>query len=464
VVDSREYLYQDGYHQKPGLRVINLCQDYHYQTIGYYISLLASARSQKALPSIDNLHDIFDTNFTKSITTDIDTEIQHSLQPIKGDSFPLSIYFGHNLAKCHDKLAKCLHGLFPFPLLRVHFEKKKTWGIRQIQVLSLQDIPASHQEFLQKMALQYLSKKRFPQGQNKKKRYHHLAILVDPYETNAPSNPKALECFVHMGETMGFHVDTIEKKNNKSLTDYDALFIRATTSVNHYTYRFARKALQENMVVIDDPQSIMRCTNKVYLAELLRSHQILTPETLFLNKYDKKLPKITFPCVLKKPDGAFSQGVVKMEDESDLQKSLKEFFKGSELVLLQPFIPTAFDWRIGILDNKPLFACRYFMAHNHWQIINWNAQKDHKEGGHETVPLHKVPENVMKTALKSTKLIGNGLYGVDIKTYHNKAYVIEINDNPNIDFGIEDEIAGEALYKQILQLFLERITRKPYHA
>jgi glutathione synthase/RimK-type ligase-like ATP-grasp enzyme len=36
---------------------------------------------------------------------------------------------------------------------------------------------------------------------------------------------------------------------------------------------------------------------------------------------------------------------------------------------------------------------------------------------------------VLKTALKVTSCIGNGLYGVDIKLINDKAIVIEVNDN-----------------------------------
>ena len=34
-------------------------------------------------------------------------------------------------------------------------------------------------------------------------------------------------------------------------------------------------------------------------------------------------------------------------------------------------------------------------------------------------------------------------------------YVIEVNDNPNIDFGIEDQVIGDTLYQQIMSVFCE---------
>lgn len=459
IVKATDYLSDETYHQNKSLRVINLCQSYNYQTIGYYVSLLAHARDHKAQPSVLHIQDVLSTSLSKQISQEIEEEIQHTLADIKGEEFILSLYFGQNMAKRHTALAKKLHGLFPLPLIRFTLEKKKLWAIKKLTLLSPEDIPPQHQAFMREAAESFLSKKRFHQWR-KKQRYHDLAILVDPSEPNAPSNKKALDAFVSAGEALGLNVDFIEKNDSRVIGEYDALFIRATTSVDHYTYRFARRAFQENLVVIDDPQSIVKCTNKVYLAELMRSHQILTPDTLFISKYDKELPPIQFPCVLKKPDSAFSHGVIKLNNQDELQKSLAQFLKTSDLLLIQPFIPTEFDWRIGILDNKPLFACRYYMAKDHWQIYNWDASHQDIMGGHETLPLHDVPEAIIKTALKATRLIGDGLYGVDIKSQGDKHYVIEVNDNPNIDFGIEDTILGETLYQQIMAVFLQRIRRK----
>ena len=459
VVHATEYLSSENFDQNQSLRVINLCRSYEHQTIGYYVSLLAHARDHKAIPSVHSIQDVLNTSLSKLISQEIDEEISHSLHDIKHDEFIFSLYFGQNMAKRHAIMAKKLHGLFPLPMIRFTLEKKKQWRIKKLQPLSLADVPPHHINFMKESAESYLSKKRFHQWK-KKQRFHDLAILTDPGELNAPSNKKALDFFVQSGEDMGLNIDFIERNDNKSLAEYDALFIRATTSVNHYTYRMARRAAQENLVVIDDPQSIVKCSNKVYLAELMRTHQIPAPETLFLSKYDTAIPPIEFPCVLKKPDSAFSHGVIKIEDNKALQKSLQQFYKTSDLVVVQPFIPTEFDWRIGVLDNKAIFACRYFMAPNHWQIYNWDAQQETQEGACETIPVHEVPDAVLKTALKTTRLIGDGLYGVDIKSHGDTHYVIEVNDNPNIDYGIEDKILGDALYQQVMTVFLQRIRRK----
>jgi glutathione synthase/RimK-type ligase-like ATP-grasp enzyme len=46
---------------------------------------------------------------------------------------------------------------------------------------------------------------------------------------------------------------------------------------------------------------------------------------------------------------------------------------------------------------------------------------------------------------------------VDLKQNERGVYVIEINDNPNIDAGIEDEVLGERLYDTIMAEFVRRM-------
>ena len=164
-----------------------------------------------------------------------------------------------------------------------------------------------------------------------------------------------------------------------------------------------------------------------------------------------------FPCVLKKPDSAFSQGVVKVENEQELHEKLKTFLSESDLIVAQEFLPTTFDWRIGILDQRPLYACKYFMAQNHWQIIRQDRTGPDRYGKAETLPVELAPRAAVRTALRAANLIGNGLYGVDVKQSGDHFYVIEVNDNPSIDSGVEDNILKDELYRRIAESFLRRI-------
>lgn len=461
VISSRCYLTDSKYSELRNVRVYNLCRSHRYQGLGYYVSLLAEARGHRVFPSITTIQDLKSQSIIRVISDELDTLIQKSFSKLKSKEFKLSVYFGKNVAKQYDKLSKQLYNLFQVPLFQAHFVFHKKWILQNINPIPLNEIPLHHKAFLEESANSYFSRKRI-QHIRKTQSIYDMAILVNPEEKFPPSDKKALSMFIDAAEFLGFRTKLITKDDFNRIPEFDALFIRETTAVNHHTYRFARRALAENMVVIDDPESIVKCANKVYLAEVLKKAKIPIPNTVIVHKdnINDVISQLGLPCVLKQPDGSFSTGVIKVDTQEALIIELEKLINRSELTIAQEFTPTEFDWRIGILDRKPLYACKYYMAKNHWQIYNWQGNKHSLTGSNDALPLHLVPEEVIDIALKAAALIGDGFYGVDLKQFDNRVLVIEINDNPSIDHGIEDRVLGEKLYLALMQCFLDRIILK----
>lgn len=217
--------------------------------------------------------------------------------------------------------------------------------------------------------------------------------------------------------------------------------------------------------MIDDPESILRCTNKVYLADLLRVNDIPAPRTHVLQKEDieniaRLEQELGYPIVLKVPDGAFSIGVYKVKNAKELRRKAKELFKQSSLILAQEYTYTEFDWRIGILNRKPIFACQYYMPKGHWQVAKHQQHGEPEYGKSRAIALEEVPPELLLHAVEAANLIGDGLYGVDVKMTEHGPLVIEVNDNPNIDAGIEDAQLGDELYRIVLQDFVRRFEQK----
>ena len=63
-------------------------------------------------------------------------------------------------------------------------------------------------------------------------------------------------------------------------------------------------------------------------------------------------------------------------------------------------------------------------------------------------------------AVRAAHLIGDGLYGIDIKEADGRFLIIEINDNPSIDAGNEDGVLKDELYLRIMRCFHERLERR----
>lgn len=459
VVSAKDYLTNHEFTTLKNLRVFNLCREYTYQSKGYYVSLLAEARGHKVIPNVKNIQDLKAPAIVKIVSDDIDDLIQRSLRKLTGTEFVLSIYFGQNTSPAYLELSQELHRLFQAPFLRAKFVFKQKWFIQSIKPISLDEIPDNHKELVDNFAKEYFDKKRYTPAKSDKYLYD-LAILVNPEEKDPPSNRKAIQKFIAAAEETGFSVELITKKDYHRIGEFDALFIRETTNVNHHTYRFARRAQSEGLAVLDDPDSILRCSNKVYLQELMTVGHVPAPRTVIVHSENQSTlgTVLGFPMVLKLPDSSFSQGVVKVKDKDELKLKLGKMFETSDLVIAQAFTPSNFDWRIGVLDGKPLFACKYYMAKDHWQIYNWNSpDKEEIVGNFETVPMESVPHGIVKLATKVSAMIGTGLYGVDLKEINGKPMVIEVNDNPNIDADIEDQVIKEEAYLSIMRSLRRRI-------
>ncbi len=113
-----------------------------------------------------------------------------------------------------------------------------------------------------------------------------------------------------------------------------------------------------------------------------------------------------------------------------------------------------------MLGGKPFFACKYLMSPEHWQIVKHELDGGHEQGGFETLAVEDAPRAVVRAALKAADLIGDGLYGVDLKETAKGPVVIEVNDNPSLDSDVEDLVLGDALYQRVIAEFVVRLDRR----
>jgi glutamate---cysteine ligase / carboxylate-amine ligase len=218
----------------------------------------------------------------------------------------------------------------------------------------------------------------------------------------------------------------------------------------------------------------VRCSNKLYLYELLRREGLATPHTMVVTRqttWAELSAGLGEPVVVKVPDGSFSAAVFKIQSEADYAARVPDLLRRSPLLVAQEFIRTAYDWRVTVLDGRVLFVCRYHMVPGHWQIRSL-AKGRVRYGRVEAIPRDRAPRDVARLATKAAKLVGDGFYGVDIKEGPDGPMVIEVNDNPNLDVGYDDTADGDRVFEDLVQWFLRRIphergerdTSRPKHS
>ena len=465
VITAIQYLQFEEL-SKHSHQVINLCSDISYHSEGYYCSLLAQARKHRVIPNVETL------NKLESFTPDkLENSLirlckcNEKLAPQKDvNEFHLDLYFGRCEDQKYERLARYLFDKYPCPVLRVSFN-----GENPTQITAIRSLPISaftdHQQDLFADSLDQFNRKVWRQPRTKKPARYDIAILHDSQEIFPPSNKSALNLFVTEAKKMNINAELITEKDVARLMEFDALFIRQTTAVNHITYKLAQTAQQADMVVIDDPASIICCTNKVYLSELMARSTIPAPKSKLLFRtiqlsYEEVSQYLGPTMVIKIPDGSFSIGVSLIKSEVEYDQILQTLFQRSSILLAQEFLPTEYDWRIGVLNGECIYACKYYMARGHWQIYQHSSKGGTKAGRVETIPVHQVPRKVTSIAKKVSSVIGKGLYGVDIKSVGEEVMVIEVNDNPSIDHGMEDKVLGAELYRIILREFVSRLNLK----
>jgi glutathione synthase/RimK-type ligase-like ATP-grasp enzyme len=244
-----------------------------------------------------------------------------------------------------------------------------------------------------------------------------------------------------VAESMGHTAEFIFPVDIKKIPRLDALFIRANTDPMNITYVAARMAQMYGIPVIDDPSSIQICADKINMYMHLMKKNVSMPRTRFLKK--KELDEVSAaqlfeelgnPLVLKEPSTSFSVRVEKVTSVEELLKIARRFFKLSDWIVVQEYIESRFDWRVGVINGQLLYACRYIIPSETFKI-------QASVNGHivycdvESVPADQVPPGVIELGREAGNAIGKGMYGVDIKESNGKLYVIEVNDNPSLDGG-----------------------------
>lgn len=468
VVTSRDYIARPPGKGRGGRgpRLINLSRSYAYLGSGYYASLLAEARGHRVIPTVPAILELGGHGLYKHLLPGLEDDLNRRARRLvdpPAESFRLFVAFGYTDDPRFPAFARRVFDRFRVPLLEISVRHGAWLTVRSVRAVPVDDLDPGRQALVA-WAISAFTRARQRPPKAKAPLRWTLAVLTDPKDHLPPSSARAIRRMTRVAADMGVAVEPVEKKDLLRLAEYDALFIRETTAIDTHTFRFARRAEQEGMPVIDDPTSILRCTNKVYLTELMTAHGVPVPKTEIVDRVkgiEALGERLGWPVVLKIPDGSFSRGVVRAGDPAELRARARELLEDSDLILAQEYMYTDYDWRVGILDGEPLFVCQYLMAKKHWQIVRHSADGRAEEGGFRTFSVEDAPAAVVEAAVRAARPIGRGLYGVDLKQNDRGVFVIEVNDNPNLDAGVEDAVLKDELWRRLVGWFVRRLETGP---
>jgi glutathione synthase/RimK-type ligase-like ATP-grasp enzyme/gamma-glutamyl:cysteine ligase YbdK (ATP-grasp superfamily) len=475
-------------------RIVNLCRNHAYLSRGYYVSLLAEARGHEVVPTVHTLEAMADPHARVRALQEAGVDVldrreialrlralPEQVPAAGGDPLPpildrddderpfyrmprpdevaeVLVGMGHTADPRFRRIAQRVWSAWPAPLLRMSLVlEEEVWVLFELRAEAIGRLGPAERGVLQLG----LKAPRPQPPERAERRGPSLAILYEETDPYRASTPDTIDRIERIAQRMGLRAQRLGIGDLRHLADHDALFIRTLTGLDQPAWRFATRAEALGMPVIDDPQSIVRCSNKLYLYELLRREGLATPATMVVTRqttWAELSAGLGEPVVVKVPDGSFSAAVFKIQSQQDYDARVPELLRRSPLLVAQEFIRTDYDWRVTVLDGRVLFVCRYHMVPGHWQIRSL-AKGRVRYGRVEALPRDRAPREVARLATNAARLVGEGMYGVDIKEGPDGPMVIEVNDNPNLDVGYDDTADGDRVFEDLVQWFLRRIPR-----
>jgi len=284
-----------------------------------------------------------------------------------------------------------------------------------------------------------------------------IGIYIERYTISRSEEMDALMRFSYVARRLGHQIDYLFRADTHKIPQYDAIFIRALTDPLNSAYVAARTAELNGIRVIDQPESIVICCDKVNMYQHLQRADVPIPDTVYLKESDltpakgtELLETLGNPLVLKAPNSSFSMYVEKISTPEEYVKVGNRYLRRADRLVAQKFVVSDFDWRVGVLAGKPLFVCQYTIPKKRWKIMTYVENGRTIYGFVIGVEVEKADPKLIDTAVKAAAAVGTGLYGVDLKQVGDQYLVIEVNDNPTIAANEEDKKAPH-VYEQVIR-------------
>lgn len=245
------------------------------------------------------------------------------------------------------------------------------------------------------------------------------------------------------------------KVKNIDIANFDLIFVRRAGKYVRFMGAIS-KYLDKKHIKFVDPafREIGMSMDKASSALRLAIKRIPVPHTIFCFKESVLINKnriiktLGFPIIAKAILSQRNQNIYILKNESDFEKLLriskKEF-------IFQKFIDIEKEYRFLIMGEKVMVLEQKFKRN----YENLKVEYQDLTGPSVFLTLDCATQNANKIALKSSKLLGLDIAGVDLafEKVSKKIFVIEVNKGP----GIEPDARTSPELKAFSDYLLSRI-------
>ena len=249
-----------------------------------------------------------------------------------------------------------------------------------------------------------------------------------------------LRCYINIGENQ-----TAIYYDGKKLGRYDAVLPRIGASQTSYGTAIVRQFEMIGDFVINKSDAIKSSRDKLRSLQVLAKHGIDMPitgyasHTMDIHDVIEKVGKT--PLIMKLLQGTQGNGMVLAETMKAAESVMNAFKQVDADILIQEFIKesSGVDIRVIVVGKKVVAAMQ--------RVAPEGEFRSNVHRGAATKHINLTPEEE-EIAIKSTKILGLSVAGVDLMRSKRGPLVLEVNSSPGLQ-GIElltgADVAGEII-------------------
>ncbi len=249
-----------------------------------------------------------------------------------------------------------------------------------------------------------------------------------------------LRCYINIGENQ-----TAIYYNGNKLGRYNAVLPRIGASQTSYGTAIVRQFEMMGDFVINKSDAIKSSRDKLRSLQLLAKHGINMPitgyasHTMDIHDVIEKIGKT--PLIMKLLQGTQGNGMVLAETMKAAESVMNAFKQVDADILIQEFIKesSGIDIRAIVVGKKVVAAMQ--------RVAPEGEFRSNVHRGAATKHINLTPEEE-EIAIKSTKILGLSVAGVDLMRSNRGPLVLEVNSSPGLQ-GIElltgADVAGEII-------------------
>ena len=249
-----------------------------------------------------------------------------------------------------------------------------------------------------------------------------------------------LRCYINIGENQ-----TAIYYNGQKLGRYDAVLPRIGASQTSYGTAIVRQFEMIGDFVINKSDAIKSSRDKLRSLQVLAKHGIDMPitgyasHTMDIHDVIEKVGKT--PLIMKLLQGTQGNGMVLAETMKAAESVMNAFKQVDADILIQEFIKesSGVDIRAIVVGKKVVAAMQ--------RVAPEGEFRSNVHRGAATKHIKLTPEEE-EIAIKSTKILGLSVAGVDLMRSKRGPLVLEVNSSPGLQ-GIElltgADVAGEII-------------------